>query len=222
MRVTFAPANGLRRARPRGGDRPPARRCTCRCGLIADGDGCEVTFSLRRSPGMTDADVRPRHRAGPRRPHPPQAGPREHPLLRSWRRLPGLRVGARIAAGADELPRADRVDGRRAGRPCSGTRARRAGRAVRAAGRRFGPGRAEAASPPRHPNAEYSTLRAARFRRVGADSPAALDYPLAAGGEALAYPRTVRSRAGTAHHWSGRSTIRASGPSRMTRASRSR
>ena len=40
------------------------------------GDGCEVLFTARRRPGMTDADVDAECRGGDRRPRSPQGGPR--------------------------------------------------------------------------------------------------------------------------------------------------
>ena len=35
---------------------PQGRRSTCPQRVIADGDACEVVFTLRRTPGMTDAE----------------------------------------------------------------------------------------------------------------------------------------------------------------------
>ena len=51
--------------------------------VIADGDACEVVFTLRRQPAMSDARLRARH--GPRagRPRQAEAGPRGGPLARA-------------------------------------------------------------------------------------------------------------------------------------------
>jgi hypothetical protein len=43
---------------------------------IADSDGCEVVFTLRRLPGMTDADFDRDARRGVRRPRAAEAGRR--------------------------------------------------------------------------------------------------------------------------------------------------
>ncbi len=58
--------------------------------VIPDGDACEVTFAVRRQPGMTRRRARPRRGPRPGRPHPAEAPAR----------------GRRVAAGADPQRRA--------------------------------------------------------------------------------------------------------------------
>ncbi len=54
-RVTFAPENGLG-VLDHEVLTPSGERVYVPLRAIADGDGCEVVFTLRRAPGMTDAE----------------------------------------------------------------------------------------------------------------------------------------------------------------------
>ena len=48
--------------------------------VVPNGDGCEVVFSLRRLPGMSERGLRARRGPRPGRPHPVEAGTRSRAI----------------------------------------------------------------------------------------------------------------------------------------------